>query len=56
MIFLLLVAYAFIWVCGVMKVRPFEPVDMYTVNDSEKGFMDTVIASENLEAAEGKAE
>ena len=55
-IFLLLVAYAFIWVCGVMKVRPFEPVDMYTVNNSEKGFMDTVIASENLEAAEGKAE
>lgn len=58
-IFLLLVIYAFIWVCGVMKVRPFEPVDMYTVNNSEKGFMDTVIESESLdklETAETKAD
>ena len=55
-IFLMLVAYAFIWVCGVMKVRPFEPVDMNLVNDSASGFMDTVIASENLTSADAKAQ
>jgi len=55
-IFCMLVAYAFIWVCGVMKVRPFEAVDMYTVNESEKGFMDKLIENGERESADTKAD
>ena len=31
-----------------MKARPFEPVDLDLINGDEKGFMDMVVASQNM--------
>jgi Amino acid transporters len=44
----ILVAYSTVWVCVVMKVRPFEPVDLDLINGDDKGFMDMVVASQSM--------
>lgn len=36
----ILVAYSFIWVCGVVKAKPFEPVDIAVINRGDITFED----------------
>ncbi|MGE4352545.1 MAG: APC family permease [Oscillospiraceae bacterium] len=41
-LFALLVAYSFVWVCGVMKARPFKPVDLAVINAGKTTFEELV--------------
>ena len=42
-LFALLVGYSFIWVCGVMKAKPFKAVDLAVINAGKTTFEELVI-------------
>jgi amino acid transporter len=46
-LFALLVAYAFIWTCGVMKVKPFKPVSLDVINAGKTTFEELVTKDAN---------
>ena len=54
-LFVALAAYAFIWVCGVMKAKPFKPVPLTVINAGKTRFEDLVQASDEEEKAEAEA-
>lgn len=41
-LFALLIAYSFVWTCGVMKAKPFKPVDLDVINAGKTTFEDLV--------------
>lgn len=41
-VFVILIVYAFIWVCGVMKVRPFKTVPLEAINKGDTQFEDLI--------------
>lgn len=50
-IFAVLLVYASLWVCGVMKAKPFMPVNMDVVNKGTTGFSDLVNTNEDMQLA-----
>lgn len=47
-IFALLVVYAFVWVVGVMKAKPFKAVDMDVINRGQTRFEDLVLGQTDI--------
>ncbi|MCI2106570.1 MAG: APC family permease [Intestinimonas sp.] len=46
-LFALLVVYAFVWTCGVMKAKPFKPVDLAVINAGKTTFEELVTYDAN---------
>lgn len=53
-VFVILVVYSVIWVCGVMKARPFQPVPVEVINDASVKFDELVRKENELKGAEGE--
>ena len=54
-LFAVLVVYSIIWVCGVMKASPFQPVPVEVINDASVKFNE-LVKEENEEKALAGAE
>ena len=54
-LFAVLVVYSIIWVCGVMKASPFQPVPVEVINDASVKFNE-LVKKENEEKAFAGAE